>query len=335
MYATLSLSGFPESEAPKQRQVRVRSAEDLRKAMEHARHCAVRVDASGLDRILRLDATRQLLEVQAATPWPALAAYLGATAPELAALVRDTGLAPTVQESVAMNAPGPDGRPICAHVESLALVTADGELRRADRRLNRELFALAVGGQGVFGVPYSVTLRVASLRESCAAPTPEAKLDCGTPACKAESALTLLVPPERLDALLVKVREQTAEWRIPIAGAVARRTLPEEETFLRWARREYAQVRLWLATTSGLGARVRAAQVRRELIDAAIAEGGGFPPAGILDASRAQAEACYPELKAFLAEKRRLDPADRLYNPWYQHARGLLGRDPVTVRWEV
>lgn len=333
MYATLALSAIPESEAPKQRHVRVRSAEDLRKAMEHARHCALRVDASGLDRVLRLDAKRQLLEVQAATPWRALGAYLGASAFELAALDKVAELARTVQEGVAANAPGPDGRPISAHVEALALVTADGELRRASRHSNRELFALAVGGQGVFGVPYSVTLRVASLRQSCAAPAPEAILDCGTAACSAGSDLTLLVPPERLDALVARVREQTAEWRVPLAGAVARRTLPEKETFLRWARREYVQVRLQLATPSGLGGRVRAAQARREIIDAVISEGGAFPPAAIFDASREQAEACYPELKAFLAEKRRLDPGDRLYNPWYQHARGLLGRDPVTVRW--
>lgn len=333
MYATLALAGIPESEAPKQRRVRVRSVEDLRKAMEHARHCALRVDASGLDRILRLDATRQLLEVQAATSWGAVGAYLGASAPELAALDGVTGLAPTVQESVAANEPGLDGRPISAHVESLTLVTADGELRRASRQSNRELFALAVGGQGVFGVPYSVTLRVASLRQSCAAPAPEAVLDCGTSASRAESDLALLVPPERLDSLVASVREQTADWRIPVASAVARRTLPEEETFLRWARREYVQVRLRLATPSGLGGRVRAAQARRDIIDAVIAEGGAFPPATILDASREQAEACYPELNAFLAEKRRLDPADRLYNSWYQHARGLLGRVPLTVRW--
>lgn len=333
MYATLALAGIPESEAPKQRHVRVHSAEDLRKAMENARHCALRVDASGLDRVLRLDAARQLLEVQAATPWRALSAYLGTSAPELAALAGVTGLAPTVHESVAANAAGPDGRPISAHVESLALVTADGELRRASRHLNRELFALAVGGQGVFGVPYSVTLRVASLRQSCAAPAAEVELNCGTSGCKEESELTLLVPPARLDALVSKVREQTVEWRVPISGAVARRTLPEEETFLRWARREYAQIRLQLATPPGLGGRVRAAQMRREIIGTAIAEGGAFSPAGIFDASREQAEACYPELKAFLAEKRRLDPADRLYNSWYQHTRGLLGHDPVTVRW--
>ena len=333
MYATLALAGIPESEAPKQRQVRVHSADDLRKAMEHARHCALRVDASGLDRVLRLDATHQLLEVQAAAPWRALSAYLGASAPELAALAGLAGFAPTVQESVAANEPGPDGRPVSAHVESMALVTADGELRRASRHSNRELFALAVGGQGVFGVPYSVTLRVTSLRQSCATPARETVLDCGTSACTAESDLTLLVPPERLDALLARIREQTAEWRIPVSSAIARRTLPEEETFLRWARREYTQVRLGLATPSGLGGRVRSAQARRAIIDAVIAEGGAFPPAAIFDASREQAEACYPELRAFLAEKRLLDPADRLYNAWYRHTRGLVGLDRVAVRW--
>lgn len=333
MIATIALPATPGNEAPRQRRVCVRSADDLRKAMRHARHSALAVDASALDRVLRFDATRQLLEVQAATPWSVLVDYLAASAPELSRLMADEGLPATVEESVTANAPGPDGRPISAHVESLALVTADGELRRASRESNRELFALAVGGQGLFGIPYSVTLRVASLQESCAAPRPEVRLERCAPHFLAESDLTLLLPPERIDALLERMREQTFGWRVPIVSAAARHTLTEEETFLRWARREYAQVRLRLATPPELGGRVRAAQARRELIDTAIAEGGAFTPAGIFDASPAQAEACYPQLKAFLAEKRRLDPADRLYNSWYRHARGLLSCDRVTVRW--
>ena len=333
MIATIALPAMPGNEAPRQRRVCVRSADDLRKAMQHARHSALAVDASGLDRVLRFDAARQLLEVQAATSWSVLVDYLAASAPELSLLMADEGLPATVEESVTANAASPDGRPICAHIEALALVTADGELRRASRDSNRELFALAVGGQGVFGIPYSVTLRVASLRESCAAPRPEVRLERGALRSGAESDLTLLLPPERVDALLERMREQTAGWRVPIVSAAARRTLAEEETFLRWARREYAQLRLRLATPPGLGGRVRAAQARRELIETAIAEGGSFAPAGIFDASPAQAEACYPQLKAFLAEKRRLDPADRLYNSWYRHARGLLSCDRVAVRW--
>ena len=61
---------------------------------------------------------------------------------------------------------GPDGRPVVAHVESLTLVTPDGLLRRIDRLTSGGLFALALGGQGLFGTLYSATLRVESLLRS-------------------------------------------------------------------------------------------------------------------------------------------------------------------------
>ena len=98
-----------------------------------------------------------------------------------AASVRTT--LPTVGESLAHNAAGPDGRPAVAHVESITLVTPGGELRRASRTAHRELFALAAGGQDLFGALYSVTLNIGSLQravneaaaaEVIAAPEPDA-----------------------------------------------------------------------------------------------------------------------------------------------------------------
>ena len=47
----------------------------------------------------------------------------------------------------------------------------------------------------------------------------------------------------------------------------------------------------------------------------------------------AQIEACYPELRTFLAEKRRIDPTERLSNPWYRHYRNLFTRGGCRVRW--
>ena len=238
MIATIALPGIPGPETPHRLRVCVRSAHDLRQAMQHARDKALTLDGSGLDRSLHLDAERQLLEVQAAAPWAVVVDFLAAAAPELSALTADPGLPATVAQSVSANAAGPDGRPICAHIEALALVTADGELRRASREANRELFALAVGGQGVIGVPYSVTLRLGSLRKSCTAPRSDLRVEDIAPLLQSESDLTLLTPPERLDALLERVREKAAEWRVAIVGAAARRTLPEGETFLRWFKRQ-------------------------------------------------------------------------------------------------
>ena len=48
------------------------------------------------------------------------------------------------------------------------------------------------------------------------------------------------------------------------------------ETFLRWAPREYAEISVPLATATSLGGEVRAAQLRHELIDIAIAQDGSF-----------------------------------------------------------
>src|SRR4051812_48290736 len=69
----------------------------------------------------------------------------------------------TVGESIARNAAGPDGTPAVNHVASLTVVTPDGELRRVSRQRSKDLFALIVGGYGLFGTVYSITLRIATL----------------------------------------------------------------------------------------------------------------------------------------------------------------------------
>ena len=48
---------------------------------------------------------------------------------------------------------------------------------------------------------------------------------------------------------------------------------------------------------------------------------------------REQTEACYPQLKTVLAEKRRIDPEEKLVNAWYLHHRSLLGRTSCAERW--
>src|SRR3954463_5994609 len=119
-------------------------------------------DASRLNRILGLDAVHGLLEVQAATPWHAIAAELR-PGDERAKV--PTTMA-TVGESVSRNSAGPDGTPSVNHVASITIVTPDGELRRVSRQRQRELFALITGGYGLFGTIYSITLRIATLAQA-------------------------------------------------------------------------------------------------------------------------------------------------------------------------
>jgi FAD/FMN-containing dehydrogenase len=56
-------------------------------------------------------------------------------------------------------------KPIISDVESFVLVDASGNTRTCSRRENFELFRLAIGGYGLFGVIVSVTLRLVPRRK--------------------------------------------------------------------------------------------------------------------------------------------------------------------------
>src|SRR6266566_1980972 len=296
------------------------SAYELQEAMRNARP----IDAARLDRVLRVEPGHGVVEVQANTTWRSLAERLRPGNAQAASL-RTT--MPTVAESLARNAAGPDGRPTVMHVEGLTLVTPDGELRRVSRRAHPELFALSVGGQGLFGALYSVTLKLDSLARAISEAAPSVSGTGTAP------GMRLLLPPERAAAFIAEARSRFTEWRIAMEDPALRHVMQEDETFLRWARREYAEISLRVPEPGTIGASVRTTQLRRSLVDAAIAHGGGFPIACTPEATRAQTEACYPQLRAFLAQKRLFDPAERIVNPWYLHYRKLFGQAPCVVRW--
>lgn len=336
MYAQLTLpAGQQLPDLPRTRTVRVRSAHDLRDALRQARGQALTLDGSGMDRVLRVDTALGLLEVQAATSWSALARQLAGHHTDIGAFARQAGLPATVGECVSLACPGPDGLPVTAHVESLTLVTPDGEMRRTGRDQHPELLRLVLGGQGVIGVLYSVTLSIDSLRRSAAAALApaELRLDDGAPAAGADCTLACLLPPESLDAWLADMRAIAAERRLALLGISVRRTLPDASCALNWARREWAHAEVRFQAKPTLGASVGAAEARRALVAAALAHGGAMPIHDLRDATRAQLDTCYPALAAFIAEKRRIDPAERLQNAWYRRAAAALRPAACEVRW--
>jgi hypothetical protein len=287
------------------------------------------LDLRALDRILRIDESQGLVEVQAATPWHAIAAQLRPG--DARAQVRTT--MPTVGQSLARNAAGPDGTPAVAHVASLALVTPEGELRRVSRERDAELFALTIGGHDLFGTLYSVTLRLESLARAVQRAKNPQELTLQPRATSIERPLELLLPAKALEPFINEAQTRCSDWRIALCSVAVRETAAEDDTFLRWARRDYREVKLRLARAAELGGCVRATQLRCELIDAAIAAGGSFQIATTVEATREQTRVCYPEIADFLAHKRRFDPNERLANAWYSHQRSVMTREACAVRW--
>ena len=330
MLATLT---FPESgdlrAARCQDTLQVRSADDLRRALRTARERALALDLSALNRMLRLDGERGQIEVQAATLWSSVEHYLGERGAPIAPGALASGLPVSVGEAVAENAAGPDGTPMVAQVEAITLVTPDGELRRADRQMNPHLFRLAIGGHGLFGVLYSVTLRVESMllaAERVQAPV-ELDLSPAAGAAGVGRMAEFLVPPEQLERVLAGFKELAAERRIPLQKVTVRRLLPEHDTVLCWATRDWAGVTLRYWTRPTLGASVHAAEIQRLLLDTVLAHGGSFPIVVAHLATPAQLAACYPKLGEFVEEKRRYDPAERLQNAWYRRVAASLRGD--------
>ena len=125
------------------------------------------LDARGLNRVRSYDEQRGLLEVEAGIQWPdVIRAYL----------VRPSGLPSpwgirqkqtgadrlTIGGAVAANIHGRGltAPPFISDVESLEIVTADGDVVTCSRLQRPELFRHAIGGYGLFGVVTAATLRL-------------------------------------------------------------------------------------------------------------------------------------------------------------------------------
>ena len=127
----------------------------------------VLLDASGLNRILELDAERGLVRVEAGILWSDLVRGLRemqqGQARRWSVVQKQTGADRlSIGGALAANGHGRGltYKPIVQDVESFELVDASGAVRHCSRTENSELFSLAIGGYGLFGIIYAVTLRL-------------------------------------------------------------------------------------------------------------------------------------------------------------------------------
>ncbi len=125
------------------------------------------LDTVPLNRVLNFNAEAGLIEIEAGIYWPELIAAIRQAAPahpsQWAVAQKQTGGdRMSIGGALAANVHGRGlrMRPIIADIESFVLVNADGNVLNCSRQENGELFRLVIGGYGLFGVVYSVTLRL-------------------------------------------------------------------------------------------------------------------------------------------------------------------------------
>lgn len=129
------------------------------------------LDTRRLDRVLALDVQHGLVEVEAGIQWPALIAALetaqaGVRQPWGIAQKQTGADRLSIGGAIAANVHGRGltMKPFVSDVESLTLVTAEGDLLVCGRDENEELFRLVCGGYGLLGCVYSARLRLVPRR---------------------------------------------------------------------------------------------------------------------------------------------------------------------------
>jgi FAD/FMN-containing dehydrogenase len=133
---------------------------------------AMLIDMSRMNRVIKFDEERREVEVEAGIQWPelihALVEAQRGRAKQFGIIQKQTGADRlSIGGALAANIHGRGLtlKPIINDVEAFVIVDADGRALRCSRGENTELFRLAIGGYGLFGIIAHVTLRLAPRRK--------------------------------------------------------------------------------------------------------------------------------------------------------------------------
>lgn len=398
------------------------------------------LDLCDMHRVVSFDRERGILEVEAGIQWPQIIDYLlkaQCDGPDAWGIrQKQTGADRlSIGGALSANVHGRGLRmpPFVNDIESFTLVTAGGELLECSRSQNRDLFQLAIGGYGLFGIVYSVRLRLSRrqrlrrlvkltttdelanefqnrIREGCLFgdfqfaidPQSDDFLRKGVFSCyepiefsshaSAHRQLTandwkrllhlahedpteafnqysrfylstngqfywsdthqlsyycddyhreideasrclqagsemiteVYVPRESLAAFMeadrVMLRRENAR---PIYGTV--RLIEEDrDTFLPWARSNFACIVLNLHCDHNPRALAKSAHIFRSLIDIALSFGGSFYLTYHRYATKAQMLNAYPQLPRFLEQKKQWDEDAIFDSNWHRHLQNVF-----------
>lgn len=400
------------------------------------------LDMTGLDFIRPVDRSRGCVEAGSGVKWPALVSSLHGSQHGEATIwtirQKQTGADNlTLGGALASNIHGRGLHmtPIIGDVESFRIIGADGIPRNCSRSENTDLFRLAIGGYGCFGIITSVILRLtprtklrrivevttldllpgairdrmangciygdfqfsideespdflwrgvlSSYRPAAGDPMiPEsqeslgaarweklvamahndrrnifgvyssyylsthgnlywsdthqlsiyiddyhAKLDLeSNPPCPASEMITeLYVPHAELVPFMKEAAALLRSRAMPVIYGTMRLIRRDDESFLAWAKQDYACVIFNLHTEHSTQGIALASDTFRALIDLSVSRGGSYFLTYHRWAERKQIESAYPNFGEFLHEKVRHDPSQIFQSEWWRHHRDMFG----------
>ena len=139
-----------------------------------------------------------------------------------------------------------------------------------------------------------------------------------------EMITEIYVPRRDLKGLLDQARNDFRENSIELVYGTVRLIERDDESFLPWAKRQYACVVFNLHTVHSSEGLQRSKRAFRRLIDMAARRGGSYYLTYHRYASRKQVETCYPQFAEFLREKKKYDPEERFQSNWYRHYKAMF-----------
>ena len=131
----------------------------------------------------------------------------------------------------------------------------------------------------------------------------------------------LYVPRSSFVEFMNAAKRALLTTRANVVYGTVRLIEAEDETVLRWARKDYACVIFNLLVEHSDGAIARSKRQFQALIDCALDLGGSYYLTYHRWARKDQLEAAYPQFRRFMEMKRRYDPDGLFDSDWYRHYR--------------
>jgi FAD/FMN-containing dehydrogenase len=147
---------------------------------------------------------------------------------------------------------------------------------------------------------------------------------------KATEMITeIYVPREKLVNFMTDARKVLREQDANVIYGTVRLIEKDTESFLAWARENWACIIFNLHVKHNAEGIEQAANSFRSLIDLGIKYGGSYYLTYHRWSHREQVEACYPQFKEFLRMKLKYDPQEVFQSDWYRHHKKMFDVEKV------